>query len=115
MNALLTYKEGLTEIASIMGYWREVKCGDGYSEGDCGRTLIVGMLTDGEFITYEGQHINRGGDNSPVAHALKGFVACTLSVRVMDLFSPNFVYEDESLVTKNPLSIVPKQSSRQAS
>jgi hypothetical protein len=47
LNAMLTYKDELTEIANIMGYWREVKSGDGYSEGDCRRTLIAGMLLDG--------------------------------------------------------------------
>jgi hypothetical protein len=108
LNAKLTYKDGLTEIASIMGHWREVKCSDGYSEGDCRRTLIAGMLVDGEFVAYEGHHTNRGGDNPPMAHMLKGFVACTLFVRVTDLFNPNFRYEAEFIVTKNPLGISPK-------
>jgi hypothetical protein len=108
LNATLNYKDGLTEIANILGHWREVKSADGYSEGDCRRTLIAGMLVDGEFVAYEGVHAKGEGDNPPVAHVLKGFVACTLSIRVTDLFNPNFAYESEFLVSKEPLSIVSK-------
>jgi hypothetical protein len=108
LNATLTYKDGLTEIANILGHWREVKSCDGYSEGDCRRTLIAGMLADGEFVVYEGQHIKPGSDYSPIPHVLKGFGACTLSIRVTDLFNPKFVFQGEFIVTKEPLSIAPK-------
>lgn len=110
LNAMLTYKDGPTEIANILGHWREVKSADGYSEGDCRRTLIAGMLADGEFIAYEGIHMKGGVDTSPIAHVLKGFVACTLSVSVWDVFNLTFVYEAEFVVTKSPLSIVPQQA-----
>jgi hypothetical protein len=108
LNATLTYKDGLTEIADILGHWREVKSCDGYSEGDCRLTLIAGMLADGEFVVYEGQHMKPGGDNLPLPHVLKGFGACTLSLRATDLFNPKFVYEGEFIVIKEPLSIAPK-------
>jgi hypothetical protein len=108
LNAMLTYKDGPTEIANILGHWRETKSADGYSEGDCKRTLIAGMSADEEFIAYEGIHMKGGVDTSPVAHVLKGFVACTLSIRVIDRFNPRFVYEGEFILTKEPLSIVPK-------
>jgi hypothetical protein len=108
LNATLTYKDGLTEIANILGHWREVKSCDGYSEGDCRLTLIAGMLAHGEFVVYEGLHMKPGGDNLPIPHVLKDFIRGTLSVRVTDLFNPKFVYECEFTVTKNPLSIVPK-------
>jgi hypothetical protein len=108
LNATLTYKDGPIEIANILGHWREAKSADGYSEGDCRRTLIAGMLRDGEFVVYEGIHLRGGVDTSPVAHVLEDFVACTVSVRVTDLFDPQFVCEGEFILTKEPLSIVPK-------
>ena len=110
LNAILTYKGGPTEIANMPGHWREVKSCDGYGEGDCRLTLIAGMLGDGEFVVYEGQHVRHGGDYSPIPHVLKGFVAGTLSVRVTDRSNPRFVYEGEFIVTKSPLSIVQQES-----
>jgi hypothetical protein len=68
LNATLTYEDGMTEIANILGHWREVKSCDGYGEGDCRLTLIAGMLADGEFVVYEGQHVRPGGDYSPIPH-----------------------------------------------
>jgi hypothetical protein len=110
VNAVLTYKEGPTEIASMMGYWLETQCGDAYCEGDARLTLLTATVINGEFIVYEGQHRLRHNVRPPIAHVLKKFVTGTIVVRLTDLFSQCVVYDHEFTVTKNPLSIVPNPS-----
>jgi len=111
VRALLIYKDGEHEIDSVKGFWLETQSNIFHCHVDDRLTVLAGLVVDGTFIAYEAQKhvLSRDIYHVPDPHYLRDFTTSTLFVRLTDADHGHVLYTGEFVVTKNPLSIVPKK------